>query len=85
LGDHHSGFIAPEMVSKLDALTAGDNPSPEGKISPERLPMFACRRLLAGINRRWNQAAIGLQAVVQEIDAQHPCGWVVDLSNNGGV
>jgi carboxyl-terminal processing protease len=84
LGDHHSGFISPEMVSRLNALTVTDNPAPESRVLSDRLGYIRVPPFVSGRQGAIDEAATRLQRAVEEADAEHPCGWVVDLQTNGG-
>ncbi|HZT75855.1 MAG TPA: S41 family peptidase [Vicinamibacterales bacterium] len=84
LGDHHSGLLSPEMVSGLNRLTADDNPSPDGRVLSERLGYIRVPSFVSGNQQAVDLAATHLHRIVQAVEAQHPCGWIVDLQNDGG-
>jgi carboxyl-terminal processing protease len=85
LGDQHSFFMPPQTAQGFDATTLEDIPAPEsmlveGKYAYLKVPGFA-----SGDPQVNQDYATALQALVMDLDAQSPCGYVVDLrENNGG-
>jgi C-terminal processing protease CtpA/Prc len=82
LGDHHSSFYTPTEFEQNAEMTASDNPAPRGKLLLEKIGFIA-------IDEFWgsgrNEYATKAQQVIRDLDAQNPCGWIVDLrENNGG-
>src|SRR4030095_3687875 len=82
LGDHHSSFYTPNEFEQTAEMTASDNPAPRGKLLLEKIGFIA-------IDEFWgsgrNEYATKAQQVIRDLDAQNPCGWIVDLrENNGG-
>jgi hypothetical protein len=84
LGDRHSFIMTPEQVSELeDGTLAASAPEPRGELLEERvgylsLPGWAGSREAAGAY------ATRIQAIIRELDAAGPCGWIVDLRENMG-
>jgi len=75
LGDNHSFFIPPQGQSLSPRL-------PDvGRLIEERFG-YVFMRGFAGPNPVGH--ANVLQGIVREVDAQNPCGWVVDLRRNPG-
>lgn len=84
LGDRHSGFFTPEMVTKLNGLSAADNPAPDGQVIAGRFGYVRVPTFMSLNQLAIDRAAARLRRVVRAVDTQHPCGWVVDLRNNSG-
>lgn len=78
LGDRHSSFRGPRS-STGDTQPAPQPPtgrSLEGGIAYLNMPSFS--------HRAATEHADAYHAVVRDLDAASPCGWVVDLRQNGG-
>lgn len=84
LKDYHSSFLEPQEVSALQSNTS---PTPilpsirlvEDKFGYVELPGYK------GLNQDLiNKYGTDMQTQIQEIDRQHPCGWIVDLRENTG-
>jgi carboxyl-terminal processing protease len=84
LGDHHSFLFLPASASVAEL--AGhpiDSLSGEllnGRYGYIRVPTFS--PLVKGANEF--ALADTLQGFIRAVDANNPCGWVVDLRRNGG-
>lgn len=84
LGTNHSYLMTPEQVAQMeDGTLAGSIPGPEGKLMEGSLayiylPSWAGSRELA------NAQAAAIQQIILELDAQDPCGWILDLRENSG-
>jgi C-terminal processing protease CtpA/Prc len=83
LGDGHSAFIGPQTVATMNQRAASMSPPPEAKmvnrIGYLRVPQFG-----SADSTVINGHATRLQELIKSIDLQHPCGWIVDLRQNGG-
>jgi C-terminal processing protease CtpA/Prc len=81
LGDHHSSFFTRDELEQTVGLTASDNPPPRVKLLLEKVGFIA-------IEGFWgfdgDTYATDAQQLIREIDAQNPCGWIVDLRENSG-
>jgi len=84
LGDHHSGLIEPELAAKLAEFTTADSPSPQGKILSGRIGYVLAPPVVAASQETIDGSASRLHHIVQDIGAQHPRGWIVDLQTNTG-
>lgn len=83
LGDHHSSLYTPNEFEQTAEMTASDNPAPRGKLLLDRIGFIAIEEFW-GSGR--NEYATKTQQVIRDLDAQNPCGWIVDLrENNGGT
>jgi hypothetical protein len=83
-GGRHSFFLAPEEAAAWDQVTAADTPAPRAKLLLERLGYVAVEGVpLIDVDDA-NQYATGVQQLIRELDAQVPCGWIVDLRENTG-
>ncbi|WP_315784847.1 S41 family peptidase [Fischerella sp. JS2] len=84
IGNKHSFFLTPTQAKELENETVSHNREPEGKLLEKKigfilLPEFGC------INQQQsNQYASLLQDIIRRIDAEEPCGWIVDLRLNHG-
>jgi carboxyl-terminal processing protease len=81
LGDHHSHFRTPESFAELQETTTDDNPPPRAKLLLDKIGFIA----IEGFNGfDGEKAATNIQRLIRELDAQDPCGWIVDLRENTG-
>jgi C-terminal processing protease CtpA/Prc len=81
LGDHHSSFLPPTRLEQILQKTASDNPAPRGKLLLEKIGYIALQSY-QGIEGA--EFATNTQQLIRELDAQSPCGWIVDLRENHG-
>ena len=84
LGDFHSFFLPPEQAVALQtgSLMKG-LPGPEGKPIGEDLAYLSLPAF-AGSREAGEAYASGVQGLIRALDAAAPCGWIVDLRENGG-
>lgn len=84
LKDNHSFLMEPQEAI---AAENGTNPTPvppkfklvENKFGYVVMPGYR------GFNRDlMNQYGTDMQKQIEELDRQHPCGWIVDLRDNRG-
>jgi carboxyl-terminal processing protease len=84
LGDRHSFLLPPNEVTALQSGQRDSaNALPSGEVLDDtigyiRLPAFV------GSEQAATAYAIHVQELVRELDGANPCGWIVDLSDNGG-
>jgi len=84
LGDHHSHFMTPEQVAEFEDGTMNlSGPDPSGRLLDEGLGYIMIPGYV-GIGDAVNEHATKIQEIIREIDAESPCGWVVDLRQNVG-
>jgi len=81
LGDHHSQFWPPEKQVPVQKMTVDDSPPPRGKMLSAKLGFIAIEGFM-GFDRE--KFATNIQHLIRELDAQNPCGWIVDLRENTG-
>jgi len=81
LGDHHSFFMTPSESTQRGKLTTNDSPPPRGKFLLEKIGFIAIEGFRAFEGADY---ATTVQGLIRDIDAQHPCGWIVDLRENTG-
>ena len=81
LGDGHSHFREPEDFNQQQQLTIGEIPQPRAKLLLGKLGFVAIGGF-AGSDG--DEYATAVQKLIREIDAQQPCGWIVDLRENDG-
>jgi C-terminal processing protease CtpA/Prc len=84
LGDHHSHFMTPEQVAELEEGTMNlSSADPGGRMLDEGLGYIMIPGFV-GLGDAANEYATKIQEIIREIDAESPCGWVVDLRQNVG-
>ena len=83
LGDHHSGFLEPETLANLTQAAAG-SPVPEGRILPSKIGLVLVKSFVAVEQRAIDRHATQLQELIRTVDSAGPCGWILDLRQNGG-
>jgi C-terminal processing protease CtpA/Prc len=84
LGDHHSFLMTPEQFAELEEGTANlSNPDPSGRLLDSGLGYILLPGF-AGLGDAANEYATEIQEIIREIDADSPCGWIVDLRQNIG-
>lgn len=81
LGDHHSAFVTPDGVKQWAQETESDSPPPRGKLLLEKIGFIAIEEYTPGEGKHY---ATDAQQIIRDIDAQNPCGWIVDLRKNTG-
>jgi carboxyl-terminal processing protease len=88
-GDQHSGFRTPAVVSAGQAPATASNAvaiaEPTARYLGEGLAYVAVPGFGSLNDERQLAFASQLQALIQQLDVEHPItGWVVDLRDNGG-
>jgi carboxyl-terminal processing protease len=84
LGDQHSYLMSPDRVAELeDGSMAAASPDPWGEILEGRLGYLFVPGWV-GLGDLANGHATRIQQIVRELDADAPCGWIVDLRENTG-
>jgi len=81
LGDHHSSLYTPDEFNQTAQMTASDNPAPRGKLLLEKIGFIAMEGFMG---YGGDEYVANAQQVIRDIDAQNPCGWIVDLRENHG-
>lgn len=87
LKDAHSNFFPPEMVKDYTLgyrATGQEFPVIEAKIDENKmayvsLPGFACYHFA-----EWDEFVNTFYKKIEELNAQKPKGWILDLRENGG-
>jgi carboxyl-terminal processing protease len=84
LNDSHSRFFTPQQVDDLLSgnLMAG-LPEPSGKLLDHGLVYLSVFDF-AGSMEAGTAYAMNLQNILRKLDASAPCGWILDLRQNGG-
>jgi C-terminal processing protease CtpA/Prc len=83
-GGLHSGFFTPEQTAAWEQMTVADNPPPRARLLLERLGYVAISTVVVIDPAAASDYATTAQQLIQEVDAQAPCGWILDLRQNGG-
>jgi carboxyl-terminal processing protease len=84
LGDQHSYFMSPDQVAALeDGSMAAASPDPWGEILEGRLGYLSVPGW-AGLGDLAHGHATRIQQIVRALDADAPCGWILDLRENTG-
>ncbi len=81
LGDHHSFFQTPDSAVEMQGATASDSPAPRGKLLLDKLGFIAIEGFKGTNGEKY---ATAIQQLIRELDAQNPCGWIVDLREDTG-
>ncbi|HEU4324701.1 MAG TPA: S41 family peptidase [Roseiflexaceae bacterium] len=81
LGDGHSAFLPPAGAAEPEADQ--NQPLPRSELVAGRIGYLSLPYLL-GDGPHADAYAAGLHAQIRDLDAQGPCGWIVDLSENQG-
>jgi carboxyl-terminal processing protease len=86
LGTNHSYLMTPEQVALMeDGTLVASIPGPEGRFIEGNLG-YIYLPSWAGTRESADKHATAVQEIVRELDAQNPCGWILDLrENNGGA
>ncbi len=84
LGTNHSYLMTPEQVAQMEegTLTASI-PGPQGKLIEGKLG-YIYLPSWAGTRESADKHATAIQEIIREVDAQNPCGWILDLRENSG-
>jgi len=82
--DSHSFFMEPKQVAALQNMTVAKNPRPTGKIVENKLGYIDVPGFSGGAQDVMDQHTTRIQKIISELDAQSPCGWIIDLRENGG-
>ena len=81
LGDRHSTFFTPDRVVNLQSSSL--NRRPNGQVIQERLGYVVIPSVSGSVDKARQYAQSG-QRVIQQLDEQGVCGWIVDLRDNEG-
>lgn len=84
LGDTHGYVMAPSQVESYESLTTADSRPPQASLLAGRLGYLLVTEFASGLPEEQVRYAQGLQRLIREVDASHPCGWAVDLRGNRG-
>ena len=84
LGDRHSFFATPEVIAEWEGATVNDFPAPRGKLLLDKLGFIAIEGYGGVDPEQDSKYATLVQQLIRELDAQNPCGWIVDLRENTG-
>jgi carboxyl-terminal processing protease len=85
LEDHHSFFMPPQAAGEFNAIALEDIPAPESMLVEDKYAYLKVPGFASGGRQANQDYATALQALVMDLDAHSPCGYVIDLrENNGG-
>lgn len=84
LGDHHSHFRTPEMVTEVEQMTVNDSPLPRGKLLLDKIGFIEIERYGSARDSEDSKYATMVQQLIRDLDAQDVCGWIIDLRENTG-
>ncbi len=84
-GDRH-GYLMPPLEAQtyVEAQPPETLPAIHQEILEGRLGWIAVPTFASGNEASVGHYAVRLQDAIRSLDAQHPCGWIVDLRNNEG-
>lgn len=83
-GGKHSQFMPPRSAGELQQATASDSPPPRAKLLLDRLGYVAIEGFGSSTNAAQTEYATRVQQLIRDIDANAPCGWIVDLREDTG-
>lgn len=84
LGDNHSYLMTPEQVAQMeDGTMVAAISGPSGRLLEGRLG-YVYLPSWAGTHEAADEHATAIQDIIRDLDAQDPCGWIVDLRENLG-
>ncbi|MGD8456567.1 MAG: S41 family peptidase [Anaerolineales bacterium] len=82
--DHHGFFLTPQDVAEFNAITLEDVPAPESMLVDGRYGYLKLYGFASGDLQVNQDYADNLHAMLMELDAQSPCGYILDLRENYG-
>lgn len=68
----------------MQQATVSDSPAPRGKLLLGKLGFIAIEGFESVIPEERAKYATAIQQLIRELDAQEPCGWIVDLREDTG-
>lgn len=83
LGDDHSRFLSPEEAQVMLG-GQGENQTPATSLLTENIGYLWLPGYLGSDEIEGNQHAQQIHDLIAAVDKAEPCGWVVDLRQNGG-
>ena len=84
LGDRHSFFMTPEHAEAMWESGMRKYLTPTGDLLDGNVGYIVQRTFMVTDSLVAVRYASALQQLIEEIDGQHPCGWIVDLRGNSG-
>jgi C-terminal processing protease CtpA/Prc len=84
LADQHSGFIEAEMMSSIEQVAAAASGEPYGEMLAGNIGYLQVPGFASFEQDVIEAFATRLQQIIREVDRDRPCGWVVDLREDGG-
>jgi hypothetical protein len=83
-GGRHSFFLTPDMAAQGQQATMSDSPAPRGKLLLGKLGFIAIEGFGSTLPEEGVKYATLVQQLIRDLDAQEPCGWLIDLRENTG-
>jgi C-terminal processing protease CtpA/Prc len=84
VGTQHSFLVTPDQLAEAEQTALAGLPSPVAKLLPNRLGYVAIEGLFTANQEQETEFATLTQQLIRDVDAQTPCGWIVDLRRNTG-
>ncbi len=86
LFDRHSHFMSPEELAQWSVADpiVYDNLPPVAALLEGRIGYVRIDDFVATDEEQEREYVSDVQRLIRDIDAQGPCGWIVDLRGNGG-
>jgi carboxyl-terminal processing protease len=82
--NHHSFLMDPQEAAADANGTSAPSSPPKAKLVENRFGYVVVPTYLGFNQDSVNRYATDMQKQIEEIDRQHPCGWIVDLRGNLG-
>ena len=83
-GGRHSFFLTPQQAAAKAQTTMADSPPPRAKLLLDRLAYVALAGFGSTDPDEEARYATLVQHLIRNLDAEAPCGWIVDLRENTG-
>ena len=83
-GGQHSSFRTPDSAAQVQQATVSDSPAPRGKLLLGKFGFIAIEGFESVMPEEQAKYATTVQQLIRDLDAQDPCGWIIDLREDTG-
>ena len=85
IDDDHTNFMTPSQAEQFQKRThLRPGPDPEGRLVDARFGYILLPGFATDDEDLSSQFAATVQDLIQTVDSESPCGWIVDLRTNDG-